>query len=65
MANSSVAAGSSEYVRCETCIVFNPTCVLFAAADLGHRFENFSNDLAVWVLSYGPEGGERDGEKQK
>jgi hypothetical protein len=23
-----------------------------------HRFENFSNDLVVWVLFYGPVGGE-------
>jgi hypothetical protein len=25
---------------------------------MGHRFENFSDDLAVWVFFYGPEGGE-------
>jgi hypothetical protein len=23
-----------------------------------HRFENFSDDLALWVFFYGPEGGE-------
>jgi hypothetical protein len=23
-----------------------------------HRFEQFSQDLAVWVMFYGPEGGE-------
>jgi hypothetical protein len=23
-----------------------------------HRFEDFSGDLTVWVLFYGPEGGE-------
>jgi len=23
-----------------------------------HRFEEFSNDFAVWVFFYGPEGGE-------
>jgi hypothetical protein len=23
-----------------------------------HRFEDFSNNLAVWVMFYGPEGGE-------
>jgi len=23
-----------------------------------HRFENFSDDLAVWVMFYGAEGGE-------
>jgi mannose-6-phosphate isomerase-like protein (cupin superfamily) len=26
--------------------------------DAEHRFEDFADDLAVWVLFYGPEGGE-------
>ena len=24
-----------------------------------HRFEEFSDDFATWVMFYGPEGGER------
>jgi len=39
---------------------FGPTDVLFAAAGVEHRFENFSEDLVVWVMFYGPEGGETD-----
>ncbi len=31
---------------------------LFVPAGVPHRFVNFSDDLAVWVLFYGPEGGE-------
>ncbi|HEV7490718.1 MAG TPA: cupin domain-containing protein [Rhodanobacteraceae bacterium] len=31
---------------------------LFAPAGAVHRFEDFSEDLAVWVMFYGPEGGE-------
>jgi mannose-6-phosphate isomerase-like protein (cupin superfamily) len=31
---------------------------LFAPAGAVHRFEDFSDDLAVWVMFYGPEGGE-------
>ena len=31
-----------------------------AAAGVEHRFENFSDDFAVWVFFYGPEGGEVD-----
>lgn len=31
---------------------------LFAPAGVPHRFEDFTDDLAVWVLFYGPEGGE-------
>lgn len=33
--------------------------VLFAAAGEVHRFEDFSDDLVVWVFFYGPIGGER------
>jgi mannose-6-phosphate isomerase-like protein (cupin superfamily) len=39
---------------------FGANDVLFAKAGTRHRFENFSDDLAVWVMFYGPEGGERD-----
>ncbi|MDB6121161.1 MAG: hypothetical protein JWQ71_154 [Pedosphaera sp.] len=31
---------------------------LFVPAGQIHRFEAFSPDFAVWVLFYGPEGGE-------
>jgi mannose-6-phosphate isomerase-like protein (cupin superfamily) len=31
---------------------------LFVAAGTEHRFEDFSEDLAVWVIFYGPPGGE-------
>ena len=31
---------------------------LFVAAGQNHRFEAMSADFAVWVLFYGPEGGE-------
>jgi mannose-6-phosphate isomerase-like protein (cupin superfamily) len=32
--------------------------VLFVPAHAEHRFESFTEDLIVWVLFYGPEGGE-------
>ena len=31
---------------------------LFVAAGQSHRFEEFSADFVVWVVFYGPEGGE-------
>jgi mannose-6-phosphate isomerase-like protein (cupin superfamily) len=31
---------------------------LFVPASLEHRFENFTTDIALWVVFYGPEGGE-------
>jgi mannose-6-phosphate isomerase-like protein (cupin superfamily) len=38
---------------------FSPGDVLFVPAEVPHRFEDFSDDLAVWVFFYGPEGGEK------
>jgi ubiquinone/menaquinone biosynthesis C-methylase UbiE len=32
--------------------------LLFVAAGTEHRFEDFTKDLAVWVVFYGPRGGE-------
>ncbi len=55
-----VATGSGEFVCGDKRQDFGPTDVLFAAAGVEHRFENFSEDLVVWVMFYGPEGGETD-----
>ena len=33
---------------------------LFVPAGQIHRFEDFSSDFLVWVVFYGPEGGETD-----
>ena len=38
---------------------FAPGDLLFVPAGVPHRFEDFSDDLAVWVVFYGPEGGEK------
>lgn len=56
-----VASGTGEYVCGESRHAFGPTDLLFAAAGVAHRFENFTDDLSVWVLFYGPEGGEYAG----
>ncbi len=37
---------------------FAPGDVLFVPAHVEHRFEEFTEDLALWVFFYGPEGGE-------
>ena len=55
-----VAQGAGEFVCDGARQPFSPTDVLFAAAGVEHRFENFSDDFAVWVFFYGPEGGEAD-----
>ena len=37
---------------------FGPGDVLFVPAKLEHRFEDYTDDLATWVVFYGPPGGE-------
>jgi mannose-6-phosphate isomerase-like protein (cupin superfamily) len=55
-----VAQGTGEFICGETRQSFQPLDVLFVAAGIEHRFENFTDDFAVWVFFYGPEGGEVD-----
>lgn len=55
-----VAQGNGEFVCDGARYAFTPNEVLFVAAGVEHRFENFSDDFAVWVFFYGPEGGEVD-----
>ena len=53
-----VAHGSGYFRNGRERHRFGPGDVLFVPAEVPHRFEEFSDDLAVWVVFYGPEGGE-------
>lgn len=53
-----VAKGSGWFVNGEKRHRFATGDALFVAAGVTHRFEDFSDDLTVWVVFYGPEGGE-------
>jgi len=53
-----VASGVGEFVNGPERHPFGPGDVLFVPAGVEHRFEDFSDDLVVWVVFYGPEGGE-------
>src|SRR5437016_14064475 len=53
-----VGRGSGDFVHAGSRMHFVTGDFLFAAASVVHRFENFSSDLGLWVLFYGPEGGE-------
>ncbi len=53
-----VAQGSGEFINGETRQPFGAGDFLFASAGIEHRFVNFTDDLYVWVIFYGPEGGE-------
>jgi RimJ/RimL family protein N-acetyltransferase len=49
-----VEQGSGEFVRGDERVSFTKGDVLFVAANVPHRFENFSEDFAAWVVFYGP-----------
>jgi len=54
-----VISGTGTFVIHGNRLPLGPGDFLFAPASVPHRFEDFSRDFAVWVLFYGPEGGER------
>ena len=56
-----VAAGQGRFRNGDDRHPFGPGDVLFVPAGVTHRFEDFSDDLVVWVFLYGPEGGEVPG----
>ena len=53
-----VIAGRGHFRNAGERHPFGPGDVLFVPAGVTHRFEDFTDDLAVWVFFYGPEGGE-------
>jgi len=54
-----VLEGRGLFVNGDARHAFAPGDLLFVPAGVPHRFEEFTDDLAVWVIFYGPEGGER------
>ncbi len=54
-----VAAGRGVFVCGEARFSFGPGDFLFVPAGVVHRFEEFSDDLVLWVVFYGPPGGEK------
>lgn len=55
-----VLRGSGVFVSGDERTEFGPGDALFVAAGVDHRFEDFSDDFATWVVFYGPTGGESD-----
>lgn len=53
-----IASGHSQFYRDGEIIECKTGEVLFVPAGMEHRFENFSNDFATWVIFYGATGGE-------
>jgi mannose-6-phosphate isomerase-like protein (cupin superfamily) len=53
-----VVSGSGQFVNGPERHEFGSGDVLFVPAGVEHRFEDFTDDLVVWVVFYGQEGGE-------
>ena len=49
-----VAAGHGKFRVGDQVLSFTPGALLYVAAHETHRFEDFSDDFAVWVVFYGP-----------
>ena len=56
-----VATGQGTFRVGERIEPFRPGDLLFVPAGVPHRFEEFGDDLVVWVIFYGPDGGEAPG----
>ena len=54
-----VVSGRGEFINGSGRHPFGPGDFLFVPAGVEHRFVDFTEDLVVWVMFYGPEGGEQ------
>lgn len=54
-----VVTGSGDFSCDGETKPFEAGDVLFAPAGADHRFRDFSDDLSLWVIFYGPEGGDK------
>ena len=53
-----VQSGSGVFDKAGEKRPFGPGDVIFVEAGAEHRFEDFTDDFAVWAVFWGPPGGE-------
>jgi mannose-6-phosphate isomerase-like protein (cupin superfamily) len=53
-----IISGSGDFIKRDERRRFQVNDVLFVEAGAAHRFENFTDDFATWVIFWGPDGGE-------
>lgn len=56
-----VMRGHGEFVRADERITFEPGDMIMVPAGMPHKFENFTDELTVWVAFWGPQGGDAPG----
>lgn len=60
-----VVGGSGELLREEARLPVAPGDFFFVPAGMEHHFENFTDDLVIWAIFYGPEGGESSDKQRR
>ena len=55
-----ITSGHSDFYRNGEMLKCAKGDMLFVPAGMEHRFVNFSNDFATWVIFYGKKGGEKE-----
>ena len=55
-----IVSGSGNFIRNGERTFFQKGDVLFVPAGIEHRFEDFTDDFATWVIFYGKDGGEAE-----
>lgn len=55
-----VIQGTGELINDGIRTRLDPGDFMFVPAGVEHHFENFADDLIIWAIFYGPEGGEAD-----
>ncbi len=53
-----VISGEGTFLSDGKSYVFKPGDFLFVPSGIEHRFEDFTEDFATWVIFFGPVGGE-------
>src|SRR5690349_21290920 len=54
-----ITSGTGEFIKANERFNFKAGDVFFVPAGVIHRFENFTEDFATWVIFYGINGGEK------
>ncbi len=54
-----IASGNAVFYRAGETVNCNKGDILFVPALMEHRFANFSEDFATWVIFYGEDGGKK------
>jgi mannose-6-phosphate isomerase-like protein (cupin superfamily) len=55
-----IASGSGRFVKNGEERSFQPNDTIFVEAGVEHRFVDFTDDFATWVIFWGPQGGEAE-----